>query len=594
MSATVDLTPASVRKERLLGQIHNADIAATLNDIADLLEIGDANPFRIRAYRNAARAVGGLRGEVSAMIERGEDLDDLPGIGKDLAGKITDIARTGTTAMLETLRRGAPPGLAELLHVPGLGPRRIRLLHEELGVETLGQLQRALKDGRLSQLRGFGAKAAARLLRAAEARSNDTKRIKLVVAAQYAEPLAAFLRSCPGVEQVVLAGSYRRGRDTVGDIDIIVTARDGPAVMQHFVGYPEVTEIVAQGPTRSTVMLRSGLQVDLRVVPPECFGAALVYFTGSKAHNIAIRRLAQERGLKLSEYGVFRADTRIAGATEEEVYRAIGLPPIPPELREDRGELSAAREGRLPQLVTLDDIRGDLHVHTNASDGRNSLEEMVAGARERGYEYVAITEHSRRLTIAHGLDEARLGEQIEEIDTINRQNTGITVLKGIEVDVIEDGSLDLPGRILSRLDLTVAAVHSNFDLSRDAQTERLLRALDNPYVSMLAHPSGRLIGEREPYDVDMEKVLRKAKARSCFMELNAHPDRLDLLDTHCRMAREMGVLVCISTDAHSVSDLDNLRFGIGQGRRGWLEAANVLNSRPLDALRKLLDRSRPR
>lgn len=576
----------------LLGQVHNADIAAGLNEIAEMLEIGDANPFRIRAYRTAARVIGGLSREVSAMIERGDNLDDLPGIGEDLAQKISDLARTGTTPMLENLRRGAPRGLAELLRLPGLGPKRIRLLHDEFGVETLPQLHRALKDGRLDHVRSLGAKTAARLLHAIETRSKDTQRFKRAVAAQYAEPLLAYLRDRPGVEKAMIAGSYRRARDTVGDIDIIAAAEDGAAVIRDFVRYPEVAEVVAQGPARSTVFLRSRLQIDLRVVPPVCYGAALVYFTGSKAHNIAIRRLAQEQGLKISEYGVFRGDTRIAGTTEDEVYRTIGLPLIPPELREDQGELVAASAGRLPHLVALEDMKGDLHVHTTATDGRNSLEEMVAAAKARGYDYIAITEHSRRLSIAHGLDEARLAEQIKRIDALNDKRPGITVLKGIEVDILEDGGLDLPDGILGRLDLAVAAIHSKFDLSKTAQTERILRALDNPNITIVAHPTGRLIGEREPYDIDMEKILRKARARGCFVELNAHPDRLDLLDTHCRMARDLGVLVCVSTDAHATGDLANMQFGVGQARRGWLEAGDVLNTRPLGALRKLLARSR--
>lgn len=589
---TMEMPDALGRPPALLGQVHNADVAAALNEIADMLEVGDANPFRVRAYRNAARVVSSLPSEVSAMIEQGADLDDLPGIGEDLAQKIVDIARTGTTPMLESLRRGAPHGLAELLRLPGLGPKRIRALHDALGIETLQQLHRALKDGCLDRLRGFGAKSAARLLHAIETRSDDTRRFKRAVAAQYAEPLLAYLQRLPRVDMAMIAGSYRRARDTVGDIDIIAATDDGAAVIGDFVRYPEVAEVAAQGPARSTVLLRSGLQVDLRVVPADCYGAALVYFTGSKAHNIAIRRLAQEKGLKISEYGVFRGSERIAGGTEAEVYRTIGLPLIPPELREDRGELAAARERRLPELVALDDIKGDLHVHTTATDGRDSLEEMARAAKARGYEYLAITEHSRRLTIAHGLDEARLAAQIEQIDAFNHRRPGITILKGIEVDVLEDGSFDLPDGILGRLDLAVAAIHSKFDLSKAAQTERLLRALDNPNVTILAHPTGRLIGEREPYDIDMEQILRKAKARGCFVELNAHPDRLDLLDIHCRMARDLGVLVCISTDAHAAGDLGNMQFGIGQARRGWLETADVLNARPLGALLKLLARSR--
>jgi DNA polymerase (family 10) len=362
--------------------------------------------------------------------------------------------------------------------------------------------------------------------------------------------------------------------------------------VEGFARYPEVARVSARGPTRGTVVLRSGLQVDIRVVLPEAYGSALVYFTGSKAHNIAIRRLAQDRGLKINEYGVFRGSRRIAGETEESVYKTVGLRLVPPELREDRGEVDAARTGRLPDLVETRDIRGDLHAHTTATDGHNSLREMALGAKALGYEYLAITEHSRHLTVAHGLDPARLRRQIGQIDELNRSGIGIAVLKGIEVDILEDGRLDLPDEILAKLDLVVAAVHSKFNLSRDKQTERILRGIDNPYVTMLAHPSGRLIGEREPYDVDMPRILRKAKERGCFMELNAHPDRLDLLDTHCRMAKDLGVLVSINTDAHSIADYANMRFGVGQARRGWLGKDDVLNTRPLGRLRALLAKAR--
>jgi DNA polymerase (family 10) len=576
------------------GTIHNADIAAAFNEIADILEIEGANPFRIRAYRNAARVVGGLPTEVGALIARGEDLSELPGIGKDLAQKIADLAATGTTALLGKLRRETPPAVTELLHLPGLGPRRVKLLHDELDIETMTQLHRALKDGRIARLPGFGERLIQRILQAVEAKATTAPRMKLAVAAQYAEPLQAYLEGLSGVDRVAIAGSYRRARETVGDLDFVVTAKRPAAVVEGFTKYPEVARIVAHGPTRGTVTLRSGLQIDIRVVAPESYGAALVYFTGGKAHNIAIRRLGQERGLKMNEYGVFRGGRRIAGETEDSVYRAVGLPLIPPELREDRGEIDAARRGELPELVSLADMRGDLHVHTTATDGRNSLREMALAAKKRGYEYIAVTEHSRRVTIAHGLDSARLTRQIAEIDRLNREKLGITILKGVEVDILEDGSLDLPDSILAKLDLVIGAVHSKFDLSRDRQTSRIQRGLEHPHMTLLAHPTGRLIGEREPYDVDMTAILRTAKERGRFVELNAHPDRLDLLDTHCRAAKEIGVLVSINTDAHSVDDYANMRFGIGQGRRGWLQRSDVLNTRPLSQLKRLLAAAKER
>ncbi len=387
---------------------------------------------------------------------------------------------------------------------------------------------------------------------------------------------------------MVVAGSFRRMRETVGDLDILVTADADSKVMDHFTAYDEIAEILSHGPTRSSVVLKSGLQVDVRVVNEESYGSALHYFTGSKSHNIAVRKLALARGLKINEYGVFKGQTRIAGETEESVYHTVGLPYIPPELREDRGELEIARAGHLPHLIELADLKGDLHAHTKATDGRNTLKEMALAAKAMGFEYLAITEHSRHLTVAHGLDPQRLVKQIDEIDRLNEELQGVTLLKGIEVDILEDGSLDLPDSVLARLDLVVGAVHSQFALSRTKQTERILRAMAHPYFTILAHPTGRLIDQREPYDVDMLRIIREAKKRGCYLELNAHPERLDLLDTQCQMAKEEGVLVSINSDAHNTLDFSNLRFGIGQARRGWLEKQDVLNTRTLKALLPLL------
>jgi DNA polymerase (family 10) len=572
----------------LSGALHNAEIAAAFDEIADILEIENANPFRVRAYRNASRVVTGLPTEAAVMISRGEKLAGLPGIGVDLADKIKDLALSGTTPLLKTLRGEVPPGLPELLRLPGMGPKRVKLIHDALGIRTVDELHRALIAGRLRGLRGFGDKTIRRLIEAIDAQAQLPVRIKRATAMQYAEPLAIHLRAVPGVGQVTIAGSYRRARETVGDIDIVAAAQDPALAIDAFADYPEVTKILAKGPTRATVVLRSGLQVDLRVVAPESYGSALVYFTGSKAHNIAIRGIAHDRGLKISEYGVFRGRRRIAGATESEVYATIGLPEIPPELREDEGEIAAAREDRLPRLVELDDIRGDLHLHTSATDGRNSLDEMVAAAKTRGYQYIAVTEHSRHLTVARGFTASRLTAQMHEIQALNCRRLGIKILTGIEVDILEDGLLDLPDALLAKLDLVVAAVHSKFDLGRAQQTDRILRALDNPVVTLLAHPSGRLIGEREAYDIDIEQVLKKAKAHGCFIELNAQPERLDLFDVHCRMARDLGVLVSINTDAHSTADLGNMSFGIGQARRGWLEKKDVLNTRSAAELGRLL------
>ena len=568
--------------------IHNADIAAHFEEIADLLEIQGENPFRIRAYRNAARTVGDLGTELTAWVAQGEDLTRLPGIGKDLAAKIVEIIQTGTTAKLKELHKAVPAGVAEMLKLPALGPKRVKLLMDDLGVHNLKQLRRAAQGGKIKQIPGFGEKTEQHILEALRTHAGEGGRIKLAVASQYCEALLAYLKQTSGVKEAVAAGSYRRAKETVGDLDILVTAAAESPVMERFATYDEVKDVLSQGATRATVILRSGLQVDLRVVPAESFGAALQYFTGSKTHNIAVRRLGQQRGLKINEYGVFKGDKRVAGESEESVYATVGLPYIPPELRENRGEIEAAQENRLPQLIELKDLKGDLHSHSKATDGRNTLEEMAEAAKKLGLKYLAITEHSQHLTVAKGFDAERLERQMAEIDRLNAELKGIVLLKGIEVDILEDGSLDLPDALLARLDLVVGAVHSKFNLPRKKQTERILRAMDAPHFTILAHPSGRLIGEREAYDADMERIIRAARQRGCFLELNAHPERLDLSDVYCNMAKSEGVLISIASDAHSVLDFANLRFAIGQARRGWLEAQEVLNTRPLAKLRPLL------
>ena len=570
---------------------HNADIAAVFDEIADLLEIETANPFRVRAYRNAARTLRDLNQDVATMIAQGQDVTELPGIGEDLASKIKEIIQTGTAVMLEEHRKKVPATLTNLLKIPGLGPKRVQALYHKLGIRTLEELRKASQDGRVRALQGFGAKTEQHILDQLKARTSEVKRFKSAIAAQYAEAFISYLKASVGVEQVVAAGSYRRAKETVGDLDLLVTARSGSPVVGRFVSYPEVQEVLAHGTTKASVRLACGLQVDLRVVPEASYGAALQYFTGSKEHSISLRQLAQQRGLKLNEYGLFKGEQPIAGATEESVYAAVGLPWIPPELRENRGEFEAAQSGCLSRLVELADLKGDLHTHTKATDGRNSLKEMAEAARQRGFEYLAITDHSRRLAMARGLDPKRLFEQLEEIDRLNEASPGLTVLKGIEVDILEDGSLNLPDEDLGRLDLVVGAVHSHFRLSKEKQTERILRAMDRPHFTILAHPSGRLIDEREPYEVDMPRLIRHARARGCVLEVNAHPVRLDLTDTDCQLAKEEGVLVSINSDAHHVLDFENLRYGVGQARRGWIETRDVLNARSLHALRPLLKRT---
>ncbi|ALP53894.1 DNA polymerase III [Candidatus Tenderia electrophaga] len=570
--------------------IHNNEIASALERLADLLDIEDANPFRVRAYRNAARTVGGYSRSMADMVEHGEDLSKLPEIGKDLADKIKTMVETGKLPVLNEAESRTPPALSDLMKIEGLGPKRVKILYQHLDIHSLEDLKRAANKGKIRELEGFGKKTEAMIKQRVERYSGAEKRTKLLVAQEVASALIKYLKRSQGVKQITVAGSYRRRKETVGDLDILVSAKKGSTVMTRFVNYEEIIEVISQGKTRSTVRLQSGLQVDVRVVPQVSYGAALHYFTGAKAHNIAVRKLGVKQGYKINEYGVFEDDKRIAGKTEAEVYQAVGLPYIEPELRENRGEIEAARKGKLPQLITQDELCGDLHAHTKASDGHHSLRQMAEAAAQLGYQYLAITEHSHRVTVANGLDKTRVLKHIKEIDKLNAQLDDIQLLKSIEVDIMEDGSLDLPDDVLAQLDLTVCSVHYKFNLSRTQQTERILKAMDNPHFNILGHPSGRLINEREPYDVDLERLMQGAKERGCFVELNAHPDRLDLTDDACLLAKEIGLKVAISTDAHSTNDLDFMHFGIGQARRGWLTADDVINTRPLNQLKRLLRR----
>jgi DNA polymerase (family 10) len=566
--------------------VQNAEIAAMFDQAAELLEIKGENQFRVRAYRRAARTIEGLPQSVRSLISAGTDLSELPGIGKDLAGKIADIVQTGHFALLDSLKKRLPGQLGEIAALPGLGPKRVKLLYDKLKVRTLDDLRQVIKAGRLHGLSGFGPTIEQKLLGALE-KPRVEQRFKLAVAEAEAEALVGFLR---GSGRAVVAGSYRRRRDTVGDLDVLVTAADGAAVGDKLVGYENVAEVLAHGPTRTTVVLRSGLQVDVRAVPEQSYGAALLYFTGSKAHNIALRGLANAHKWKLNEYGLFSGKRRIAGATEEEVYQKLGLAYIPPEMREDRGEIALAQQNRIPNLVSVSDIRGDLHVHSDWTDGTAPIADMAAAAQARGYEYMALTDHSRRVAMTHGLDPARLSRQSREIDRINEKLKGFTILKGIEVDILKDGRLDLPDTSLAKLDIVVAAVHSYFDLPRDVQTDRIIKAMRNPHVSIIAHPTGRLIGEREPYDVDMERILSVAKETSCYLEINSQPERLDLNDIHAHAAKSRGMKLSVSTDSHTVNSFEYVRFGIDQARRAWLTADDVINTRSLRDLRKLLKR----
>jgi len=529
------------------------------------------------------------------MAKEGEDFTQLPGIGKDLAAKIEEIIKTGKLLALEKLEKQMPPGILTLMQVQGLGAKRVKALCAKLKISTIDDLQKAASAQKVRRLAGFGIKTEENILKEIERLKGAEGKLRLDQAEEIGLPLVEYLRGVKGVKKSIISGSLRRAKETVRDLDILVSAARGKEVSSHFIGYADVAKVVSHGQTRSTVILRSGVQVDLRVVPEKSYGAALLYFTGSKAHNIKIRKLAIKKGLKVNEYGVFRVqgtdkDKWVAGNTEEEVYNQLGLAYIAPELREDWGEVEAASRGRLPHLVNLEDIRGDLHTHTELTDGQNSLEEMAEAARKRGYDYIAITEHSQHVTVAHGLNAKELLKWIKEIDRFNASTKGIRVLKGIEVDILEDGSLDLEESILKELDLTVCAIHSKFNLSAARQTERIRRAMDNPCFNILAHPTGRLINERNPYEINMEEVMHCAKERDCVLEQNAHPMRLDLNDNHCKLAKEMGVKVAISTDAHSVVGLDAMRFGVLQARRGWLEPGNVINTMSLARLKNLLKR----
>lgn len=565
---------------------HNLEIAKKLNELADLLEIKGENPFRIRAYRNAARMVESSGKEFAEMVAEGRDLTTIPGIGDHIAEKITAIVKTNHLPQLERLQKKMPAVLTMLLQIQGMGPKRVKMLYDHLYIKNLAELQQALQTGKVEKLPGFGAKTVERIQAGIAQLATSTVRYKLADVMTVAQGLEKYLKRNALVETAVVAGSFRRCKETIGDLDILVIASQSDAVMNHFVRYDEITEIIAKGPTRSTVKLHSGIQVDLRVVPQISYGAALLYFTGSKAHNIALRHIAISKKYKLNEYGLFRGEKRIASKTETEIYQKLGLEFIPPELREDHGEIEAARKHQLPTLIRLTDLRGDLHCHTNATDGNHSIEAMAQAAQANGLEYLAITDHSQKLAFTHGLTKKTLLQQIKKIEQLNAKFKKFRLLKGVEVDILEDGNLDLPDEVLRELDFTVCAVHSKFNLSRKKQTERILRAMDNPYFTILAHPTGRLIEKRKAYDVDLERIMEAAKQRHCILEINSQPERLDLDDAQCQLAKSIGVKLVISSDAHSIDQLADLQYGVFQARRGWLTADDVVNTQSYAALLK--------
>lgn len=566
----------------------NQEIVRIFNDIADLLEIKGENPFRIRAYRRAALNIESLSTDIASTPK--DELMKIPGIGQDLAGKILEYIQTGKMQAYEDLKKEVPEGLSGLLSVPSLGPKTAKLLFEKLQVKDLDDLARLAREHKLIGLPGIKEKTEENIIKGIEMLKRGMERQPLGKVLPIAKDIVGYLETHATVDQIKIAGSIRRWKDTVKDIDILATSRDPKAVMNAFVHLPSVQDILMHGPTKSSVIIHEGLQVDLRVVEEDSFGAALAYFTGSKAHNIRLREMAVKAGLKINEYGIFRQkdDKKLGGKREEDVYRLLGLPFIAPELREDLGEIEAAFEGRMPHLIDSSDIRGDLHVHTRRSDGSHDFDELIREAKKRGYEYIAITDHSKGLGIARGLSEERLLEEKAEIEALNKKSKGFKLLAGVEVDIRSDGRMDFTDEILRQMDIVVASIHSGFRQSREQITRRLTSAMRNPCVSVIAHPTGRLIGERDPYDVDMHEVLKVAKETGTAIEINAYPLRLDLNDAYAKMAKEMGVRLAISTDTHITNQFDFMEYGVAIARRGWLEKRDVLNTMDYHSLLKAL------
>ena len=572
----------------------NSDVAKIFQDIADLLELKGENVFKIRAYQKAARAIEYHPRELEAMIDEGEDLQSIPGVGEAIAKKAAELVTTGKLGYYENLKGEFPQGITNLLDVPGIGPKTANKLSSELGISSVDELERAINDGRVAGLFRLGERTADNILHQIQALRRKDQRIPIGEALPIVDEIIAALHNIPGVKNLTPAGSLRRFQETVGDIDLMGTADEPKEVIDAFVALPLVKQVLAQGSTKASVIVSGGLQVDLRMVEHESFGSLLQYFTGSKQHNIALREKWRKKGLKLSEYGitVVATDKLEKFATEEEFYRRLGLQYIPPEIRQAQGEIEKAEQGTIPRLVELSDIKGDLHTHTEWSDGHDSIEELARAARDTGRQYIAITEHSAGRGIAHGLDVARLRQQIAEIKALNERLTGLRVLTGTEVDIRADGSLDLPHEILAELDMVTAAVHSAMNQSEEKMTARVIKAIENPDVDMIAHPTCRLIGEREPVAIDLEAVFRAAVKYNKILEINAMPDRLDLKDTHAFRARELGVKLAIGTDAHSVAHLDLMRFGIGVARRAWCEPRHILNTLPPEELLAVLNRKR--
>lgn len=570
--------------------MRNADIARLFDELGDLLEIQGANAFRVRAYRNAARTIEELKEEAAALDQHA--LTELPGIGKDLAAKIVTIVTTSKLPQLEELRLQVPPGVRDMLLIPNLGPKKAAVLFKELQIKSIEDLKFAAVNGQIATLKGFGAKTQQAILEGIEQIEFAGHRYSIAEAKPAAEEIVQAMLALPTVSQASVAGSCRRRKETCGDLDVLVTAARPDEPMDALAAHPIVEKVLARGDTKQRVRLRSGIELDLRVVPDESYGAALQYFTGSKEHNIVIRSRAQKLGLKVNEYGVFRGDELVAGRTEEDIYSAVDLPWIPPELRENRGEIELAEQGKLPTLIEVKDIRGDLHMHTTASDGKGTIREMAEAARSRGLKYIAITDHSKRVSMANGLDADRLRAHWREIDKVRGEFSDITILRGVECDILEDATMDLDDGVLSEADWVVAVLHYGLKQPREQIMKRLMCAIRNPYVCAIGHPSGRMIGHRPGADIDYPELLKASADHGVMLEINAHPSRLDLDEIQAAAAKDMGIPIVIDTDSHSTAGFDVLQYGVDQARRAGLEAKDVANTLPFEEFRKMLRTSR--
>ncbi len=570
--------------------MRNKEIAEIFYQIADLLEIKGELEFKVRAYRRAAQRIETLEEDIEELCRKGK-LRSIPGIGESIASKIKELIETGRLEYLEKLKREVPEDLIKLMDIPGVGPKKALVLYKKLGITTVEQLRDACKKGRLRHLEGFGELTERNILRGIEMLERSKDRFLINVAYENGHRLVEYLKKNKDVLSISIAGSLRRMKETIGDIDILVSSLNPDNIMEDFVRYPDVKIVLAKGSKKSSVILRDGIQVDVRVVKPESFGAALQYFTGSKEHNIQIRNIAMKMGLKINEYGVFRKDTEeyIAGRTEEEVYKAIGLDYIEPELRENRGEIELAQQGKLPKIVKYEEVKGDFHIHSTWSDGTASIEEIARKAQELGYEFVGIADHSASLKVAHGLSEEDLLKKIQEIRKL-QERFDVRIFAGTECDIKPDGSLDYSNKILKELDFAYAAIHTKFKMDRKEMTERIIKAMENEYINILAHPTARMIGKREPIDIDLEKIFEVARETNTFMEINAFPDRLDLNDVHAKMAKDMGVKMAIGTDSHALDHMRFLRFGTAMARRGWLEKKDILNTYDLREIEKAFGR----